>query len=150
MLVFKRGDMFTTSAQALVVAVNCVGVMGAGQAKQFAQHYPNAAKQYREDCATGNMRPGDVWDIHQGTEDKSLFAAATKLHWKDPSKTLWVYQCVKAIHHIMIQDFDVYGLNSIAVPRLGCGLGGIEWKDIEPTFQAYFEATDYLVEIWTH
>ena len=40
MIVFKKGNLFDSECQALVNTVNCIGVMGAGIAKQYKQRYP--------------------------------------------------------------------------------------------------------------
>jgi len=150
MIEYKRGDMFTTSADALAVAVNCVGVMGAGQAKQFAQHYPSAAQYYYEDCAFFAPQAGDVWKLTQ-EGGKDLVAVATKNDWRNPSTYEFIVACVRNLHFMLEKHYELgQPINTIAVPRLGCGLGGLKWSQVEPLFQEYFEQSPWTVEIWTH
>ena len=40
MIEFKTGDIFTEDVEALVNAVNCVGIMGRGIALQFKEAWP--------------------------------------------------------------------------------------------------------------
>lgn len=47
MIEIKSGDMFEESADALVNAVNCVGVMGRGVALQFKERFPDNFKAYK-------------------------------------------------------------------------------------------------------
>ena len=48
MIEFKTGDIFESDAEALVNAVNCVGVMGRGIALQFKNKYPENFKAYQQ------------------------------------------------------------------------------------------------------
>ena len=151
MLDYRRGDMFTTSADALAVAVNCVGVMGAGQAKQFAQRYPFAANCYYQDCSVRNVKPGSVWTLDQDG-GKNLVAIATKNHWRNPSEYEFIVDAVRNLHSLL-EEYAELGnpIHTIAVPRLGCGLGGLKWSQVEPLFQQYFEQSQsWTVEVWTH
>jgi len=43
---------------AIVIPVNCVGVMGAGLAKQFADKYPELEKSYRQCCLDRSISIG--------------------------------------------------------------------------------------------
>lgn len=47
---FLKGDLLKSDAQALVNAVNTVGVMGKGIALQFKNRYPENYKVYKEAC----------------------------------------------------------------------------------------------------
>jgi O-acetyl-ADP-ribose deacetylase (regulator of RNase III) len=45
------GDIFASDARALVVPVNCVGVMGAGLARDFRARFPAVHQDYLSRCA---------------------------------------------------------------------------------------------------
>ena len=45
MLEFRKGDLFESNCEALVNAVNCIGVMGAGIAHVFKVRYPDMFKK---------------------------------------------------------------------------------------------------------
>ena len=57
---FKPGDIVEEDAEALVNAVNCVGVMGRGIALQFRQAFPENFRAYAEACSRGGVRPGNM------------------------------------------------------------------------------------------
>jgi len=82
--------------------------------------------------------PGSVVDRGR------VFFAATKLHWRSPSKYVWI----DAALHVLATEIPF--LDSIAIPQLGCGCGGLDWKDVEPLYQKHLGGLDCDVEVWIH
>ena len=60
MIHFVKGNLFESNAQALVNAVNTVGVMGKGIALEFKNRYPNNYKIYKDDCDKSVLIIGTV------------------------------------------------------------------------------------------
>ena len=58
MIEFVKGDIFESHCFAAVNPVNCVGVMGAGLAKQFKERYPQMFKDYKKRCDYNEMKIG--------------------------------------------------------------------------------------------
>ena len=58
MLEFKKGDILTEDADALVNTVNCVGVMGRGIALQFKNAFPDNFKAYAAACKCDESAAG--------------------------------------------------------------------------------------------
>lgn len=54
-----RGDLFASGADVLVNPVNCLGVQGAGLARQFRDRFPALDEEYREACRSGALRLGN-------------------------------------------------------------------------------------------
>lgn len=50
MIIYKDGDILTSTADVICHQVNCKGVMGAGLAKQIKQKYPAVFKLYKKRC----------------------------------------------------------------------------------------------------
>ena len=46
----KKGNIFNSSAMAVVNTVNCVGAMGKGIALDFKLRFPEMFKEYQETC----------------------------------------------------------------------------------------------------
>jgi O-acetyl-ADP-ribose deacetylase (regulator of RNase III) len=61
MIRYVTGNLLEAQAEALVNAVNCVGVMGKGIALQFKQQFPENYEQYRTACDRGEVRPGQMF-----------------------------------------------------------------------------------------
>lgn len=127
-LLSKTDDIFETKAVSIVNPVNCVGVMGKGLAKEIYKRYPNLCNEYFRACKNNLMNPGDVILEKDLNENKCRYILhlATKKHWKDPSQISWIKTGLKNLTEILIQN----NLESVAVPAIGCGLGGLPWKEV--------------------
>lgn len=125
-LKFTTGDIFQSSAAALVNPCNCVGVMGGGLAALFARRYPDMNQDYKRYCAAGSLKPGGV-HVYGLDLDGFVFNVATKDHWMTDSKYEWIEHGLKEITKLM-RELD---LKSLAIPALGCGLGGLDWNIVK-------------------
>lgn len=132
MLTKGQGSIFDSDADAIVNAVNCVGVMGAGLAKAFKDRFPHMNQQYMLQCAYNVLRPGKV-DVYflNPMEHKFIINFPTKDHWKDPSELRYILSGRKALLDVVEQ----YKMRSVAIPALGCGLGGLSWGVVKPILQ---------------
>ncbi len=132
---FKRGDIFTDPAWALVVPVNCYGVHGAGLAKAFAKKYPGPMRSCKDAFRMHSDDPSYWVGAAPGWwsgDGKLIVCCPTKLHWRDPSKIEYVAQTLK----MLPRTLSHFGVKSVAVPALGCGLGGLRWSDVRPVVEA--------------
>jgi O-acetyl-ADP-ribose deacetylase (regulator of RNase III) len=119
------GDLLKSSADALVNPVNCVGVAGAGLALQFRLAWPDYYADYQAACRSGGLRPGTVHVFRQ-PHGRWLISAPTKEHWRTGSSMDLIRDTLSALRtQAEIHDFD-----SMAMPALGCGLGGLNWDDV--------------------
>lgn len=121
----SKGDLFEGKTKAIVNPVNCVGVMGKGLALQFKQRFPLYFKHYKLLCDRGLMVPGQV-DFYQ-SNDKYIISFPTKDHWKNKSKLSYVKEGIVSLY----QGLNKYLVSSVNIPALGCGLGGLNWKDVK-------------------
>ena len=62
-----QGDLFAASAQTLVNAVNCVGVMGKGIALEFKMRYPEMFTDYVARCQAREVEPGKPYLFRRAT-----------------------------------------------------------------------------------
>ena len=140
----KQGDIFLSTAQVLVNPVNCVGVMGAGLAKQFAQQYPGCLKPYQQACRAKFLKPGKVlgWKVPNPGTTQWILQLPTKRHWKQPSRMDDVVKGIQALRTWMEEK----GVTSAAVPPLGCGLGGLDAGEVRKAVEQEFGETTLRVE----
>ena len=68
----------------------------------------------------------------------------TKKHWKGESKIEWIEQ---GLSYLLIH-YKSWGVESLAVPALGVGLGGLKWKDVMHVLKNYLGQMDIPVEIY--
>ena len=138
-----QGDIFSSSAQALVNPVNCVGVMGAGLAKQFRDRYPTMFSLYRTHCRQGIVTTGQVrlYSVHHG---RTVINLPTKVHWQDLSNLDHIRAGLKAL----AQALETDAIPSVAVPPVGCGLGGLNWRDVRPIVLSTLDLPGISVQLW--
>ncbi|WP_394615562.1 macro domain-containing protein [Lentzea sp. JNUCC 0626] len=139
-IVQGSGDLLDADVAALVNAVNCVGVMGKGLALQFKQRHPTYFSAYAAACATGEVRLGRV---HVVPLDRCFISFPTKKHFRSRSKLSDVAAGLDDLARV-IEELE---LRSVAVPALGCGLGGLVWSDVEPLIVAKLGPLDATVVV---
>lgn len=128
---FVHGDIFRANVEALVDPVNCVGIMGKGLAREFRRRFPGASEEYMHFCRKGGMVPGR---LHISSEKGVVvIALPTKRHWRDPS----YMQDIEAGLETLAKDVKRLEIKSIALPALGCGNGGLPWKDIKRVIEKH-------------
>jgi O-acetyl-ADP-ribose deacetylase (regulator of RNase III) len=134
MIEFRHGDLLEADAEALVNAVNCVGVMGKGIALQFKQAYPETFRRYERACKAGEVRLGQMFVVPTGTPTNPRFIVnfPTKQHWKNRS----YLEDIRAGLADLVNVVRANQIRSIAVPPLGCGLGGLDWNEVLPLIEA--------------
>jgi O-acetyl-ADP-ribose deacetylase (regulator of RNase III) len=142
MIRYVRGNLFDSGAQTLVNPVNCRGVMGKGLAKVFKDRWPEMFRQYQEACKKGEVRPGSPL-LFKG-EDRQILSVPTKDDWKKPSTCEMVEAGLKAIH----ERYRDWGITSIAMPALGCGLGGLEWSKVRPLIEVHLADLPIGIEVY--
>jgi O-acetyl-ADP-ribose deacetylase (regulator of RNase III) len=133
MIELKRGDILKQDAEALVNTVNCVGVMGRGVALQFRKAFPENYKAYRNAAVHGQIQPGRmfVFDLNRMMNPRLIINFPTKRHWKGRSRL----EDIQAGLHDLVKVLRKYKVSSVAVPPLGCGLGGLDWNDVQPLIE---------------
>lgn len=127
------GSILASGADALVNPVNCVGVMGAGLAARFREAWPDYFYLYRQACLAGDIRIGEVniWDTASDNPPKWIVSFPTKDHWRTNSRIQGIALGVISLRSAIVNG-DMPGIGSIAVPALGCGLGGLDWDNVRP------------------
>ena len=122
MIEVTRGDILKADAEALVNTVNCVGVMGRGIAAQFKRAYPKNFSVYQQACKRHEVQPGRMLIVETGqlAAPRWVINFPTKRHWRGNSRI----EDIDAGLAALVADIRRLGITSIAVPPLGCGLGG--------------------------
>jgi O-acetyl-ADP-ribose deacetylase (regulator of RNase III) len=138
MIEIQHGDILTANAEALVNTVNCVGVMGRGIALQFRKAFPENFKVYEAACERKEVQPGKMLVFETGflTGPKYIINFPTKRHWKGKSQM----KDIEAGLPALLDEIKKRGIRSVAVPPLGCGLGGLDWNQVRPKIVRAFES----------
>ena len=137
MIKFKKGDILTEDTEALVNTVNCVGIMGRGLALQFKEVFPENFKSYAVACKQKKVQPGRMFVYETGrlTNPRYIINFPTKRHWRDKSRI----EDIDAGLIALAAEIRAQNIQSVAIPPLGCGLGGLNWHDVQPRIEKMLE-----------
>lgn len=147
MIELQQGDMMQSGAEALVNTVNTVGVMGKGIALQFKEAFPYNNKVYVEACKKKELVPGKllaVWDENLLLGKKLIINFPTKVHWRNPSEYEYIEKGLVALRELLQKE----KVNSIAIPPLGCGNGGLDWDRVKPMIEKALSGLETQVLIF--
>jgi O-acetyl-ADP-ribose deacetylase (regulator of RNase III) len=131
---YSSGDLFKSGADVLCNAVNACGVMGRGLALAFKRKWPEMEESYKRACSTGQIvrECAHFWENPCGPVVANLL---TKHDWKSPSRPVYVATALVALRRYLQRPGK--DCLSVAVPALGCGLGGLKWCAVRPIMEAH-------------
>lgn len=139
---YLKGDIFESSVQTIVNPVNCIGYMGKGLALAFKERYPDMFAVYQKNCQTGKLRIGKPTLYCDSTP--WILNFPTKNHWRDPSKLEYIEEGLQFV----LANFKQLGIDSMAFPKLGAGLGTLAWDEVGPMMAKYLSQLDIDVYIY--
>ena len=120
----EKGNIFNSSCEYLVNPVNCVGVMGKGLALEFKNKYPLNFEVYKKACDSASFNIGNLLIVP--VDNKFIVNFPTKKHWRNKSDLEFIKIGLEELK-VAIKEFNI---KSIALPKLGCGLGGLDWNEV--------------------
>lgn len=156
-----EGDMFFSGMQTLTVSVNLQGVMGKGLASRAKYQFPDVYVYYQDACRARGItatRPC-IYKREASLDDeladlpvplttpnaaKWFMLFATKRKWRDKSRLDDIEAGLKWFR----ENHRAEGVRSLAIPALGCGLGGLEWCVVGPLMCKYLNDIGIDVAIY--
>jgi O-acetyl-ADP-ribose deacetylase (regulator of RNase III) len=103
---------------------------------------------YEVACKAGEVRIGQMQVFDRGVaceHARWIINFPTKRHWREPSRLA----DVEAGLVDLVATVRRLGIRSIAIPPLGCGLGGLDWKEVRPRIEAAVaELPDVRVQLY--
>ena len=122
----------------LQVRRNGTAVMGAGLALQAAENFPGLDFEYGIHLLSiDNNDNGSLYISHA-----ALFLLPTKNHWKDGSDISLIENGLR----VLVKWYNNQETKpSVALPRLGCGLGGLKWEEVKPLCAKWLTSDNFVV-----
>lgn len=141
-----HGDLLNADVDAIVNTVNTVGVMGKGIALQFKKRFPANFKAYSAACKAGEVKLGEmfVFDAGQLVTPRWVINFPTKQHWKSRSRLTDIDAGLDDLIRVIAE----LGIRSIALPPLGCGLGGLDWSEVRPLIERKLADVDADISVY--
>ena len=160
-LLVDNGDIFFSELQTLAVTVNLQGVMGKGLALRAREQFSDVYVEYEKACRAKKItsarpyiykRETSVADeltdlkLSKPIENpvKWFLLFATKRHWRTPSRLEDIENGLKWIQ----TNFQEVKIQSLAMPALGCSLGGLSWTEVAPLMCKCLHGIGIPVEIY--
>lgn len=134
MIRHAEGNLLDADVEAVVNTVNTVGVMGKGIALMFKEAFPENFRQYQAAVKRGEVEIGRMLVIERPVltgGPRWIINFPTKRHWRASSRLEWIESGLEDLRRVVVE----LGIRSIAVPPLGCGNGGLDWKDVRPRIE---------------
>lgn len=101
--------------------------MGKGIAVQFKEKFPKMYLEYKRLCRERQFLPGDVFEYNYG--DGFVFNLGTQVSWTTKAEISAIEQSLRK----MLQLSGQLNVDKIALPRIGAGLGRLDWKEVKLT-----------------
>lgn len=138
MIIERTGDLFTTDSNYIGHGVNCKGAMRAGIATQFSTRFPQMYHEYKQTCRFGGLHPGEVFLYHDDEFD--IANIASQYRPGNDARYSWVLKGIKEA-----LDLGIGQHKSLSIPRIGCGIGGLEWEVLKEDL--FYQLSDHPVDL---
>ena len=142
MIIESNENIANSKSHAIVNTVNCVGTMGKGVALAIKEKYPWCLAPYKDACTHEILIPGGLFVTKINVEPKIhypiIINLATKNHWRGKSRLEWVDRGLEKLSEYIVQN----ELQSVSMPRPGCGNGGLNWNDVKLLVQKHLGNID--------
>lgn len=146
-IVTYNGDLLQSKANILVNAVNKLGFMGGGIALCFRKKFPEMYDSYKELCLN-NAYDNNFVTFYTYPKDKfNGVCIANLLTVNNDFKGNYNYiiEGLNQLKHTVEEDASI---KSIAIPPLGCGIGGLDILKVFKIIIDTFNDTDLTLELY--
>lgn len=129
-VVYATGDILKANTDAVINPCNTQGVYGAGLSKAMSQKWSWWTQDYKDACRNGEIAIGRLHLSHPPANhlnDPVVIHFPTKDHWKDKSELSYIADGLNDF----AERYKEWSITSIAIPKLGCGLGGLRWGRVK-------------------
>jgi O-acetyl-ADP-ribose deacetylase (regulator of RNase III) len=126
------GNILTDESKAIVIPVNTMGIAGAGLARQWKIQYPDEHRLYVDICKDHCLNIGEVLAL-VSVPDRLFLCFPTKNVPQKRSELVWIEDGLPDLVRLV----STLQIKSLALPALGCGLGGLPWQDVQPVIEKH-------------
>lgn len=126
-MLYLQKDITTVQAPALIAhGVNCSNAMGSGVARAIYMKWPTVKAMYHRE---GSMVLGDIQfvEVEPGLVVANCFTQEN--YGKDGLQYADIRALQEALEDAGTYALDHLGLHEVHIPRIGSGLGGLDWEE---------------------
>ena len=148
---FKNERLENATEYYIMHGCNAQGVMGSGVAKSLRDKFPLIYNYYRKIQEIYGLKLGNIIPVKR--YDKCIINAITQeFYGRDGKKYASYDAIVECIEKLLTYEPIKNRMDkvSIAIPKIGCGLGGLNWQVVSSIFRSYEDGTiEFVVyEVW--
>lgn len=141
MIEYTSGNILDSKTEAIVNTVNCEGFMGKGIAYQFKLKYPENNQEYTRLCRNNQFNIGDILMFKE--DGKTIMNFPTKDKWRKKSEYSFIEKGLTTLKQLLIE----HDINSVSIPPLGCGNGGLKWEKVRGIIENEFKDIGNEIQI---
>jgi len=143
MLLERIGKLFDYEHQAYGHGVSTTGKMGRGIAIEFKERFPTMYSEYRALCSERKLQPGDAF-LYSEKNSPYIFNLLTQDSLKGAQKE-YLRKSIRQMHnHALVHD-----ITDIAIPEIGCGLGGLHLDDLTEALYPFTMDASHHVTLYS-
>jgi len=140
---YQQGDLFSSGERVIAHGCNCVGVMGKGVAKLVATKYPLAKKKYQAAIKAKVFNLGYAQFVLDEENDICIYNLGTQKQ-PGPDATKWG---IFLAFCNMYEHAHANNITRIAIPKIGSGIGGLDWDDVLEMINLAWLGSKYDIQI---
>lgn len=144
------GDILLSGAQALAHGVAPNDHFDSGLALSLRERWPAMAKDFRHYAHQEHPKPGSLW-FWGGAGGTRIFNLMTQdgshEHGARPGRAT-----VSHVRHALqslVKELHAEGIQSLAIPRLATGVGGLGWDQVRPLVDETLGPLDIPIYVYT-
>jgi O-acetyl-ADP-ribose deacetylase (regulator of RNase III) len=145
------GDILLSGARAIAQGVAPNDDFLHGLALQLRERMPAMYKDFRHYCQTQHPKSGELWTwmSADGRYLVNLFTQdAAYAHGSKPghASLSHVNHALHALRNLVQKE----KIASLALPRLACGINGLDWNDVKPLIEKQLGELDIPVYVYAN
>lgn len=150
MVIEVEGDILMSRAQVIAHGVAAGDPMNKGLALQLHEKYPMMHKDFHHWCHQHNPKPGVAW-MWGGVGGVRVVNLITQegggAHASRPSRATLshVSHALRDLKKMAIKE----KFQSLALPRLATGIGGLYWSEVKPLIEQNLGDTGIPVYVYS-
>lgn len=143
-----KGNLLEAQVNAIAHGCNCQGIMNAGIAKDIKEKYPKMYKEYKSLCQTDLAIPGQL-QLYIQKDSPYIINLFTQNTIREGATLEYIDEATK----LLAQRLSEYRqkdpkLNTLGMPKIGCGLGRLNWKQVKPIIESNLKDLDMRILIY--
>lgn len=141
MLKYDAGNILESGSEAILIHVNCSGVMSSGILLQLKRAYPENYRAYALACLKKEVNLGSSLIFDTGALvfpfPRFIINFPVKKHWSTPGEISFIKEGMIDF----TKKINKHGIKSVAIPNTSCADGESFWNEFESQVGMTFSAS---------